>query len=587
MTESTSLYSYRFGQFELQPSERRLLAAGVPAVVEPRAFDVLVALVERAGHLVTKEELFSLVWPKLIVEDTNLHVQVSALRKILGPAAIATVPGRGYRFTLELTREVIDSAPLAPVAKSGLPEMTFTGSGRELADVKNAHEQSARRHPVAYWRRWQWIAGGGAVLLIAAAPWLFQTTQTTPQGTATAEPPALSIAILPFAAPDDEQLAKMLLPEITAAFWRNARSARMASPQLVAPYEGKHADARAIGHELNVRYVAEGEIRRAGDTRLLSARLSDAGNGAQIWTERFDVPAEELPGTYDPLATRVAMHIWFALYRAEIDRVAHQSPTNLTATDLWLRGAAIDIRPLESSLAARKVLEKALELDPRLIGAMLNLAFAIETELDTNPHVDGHRLQKDLDALSLRAIATDRTDPRAWDLRAMALYYNNRLEEALDAIAELQRIEPNHVGARGWLGVTLIRLGRSQEALAELDQGLALDPSGPDIAFLLRQKCKAYSYLGQYEKAIPTCETSATDERFVYPFVYLTADYAQLGEMDKAASAKARLLKLHPRFTIAGLRSSLPPNAAPNPAWLQQADTYVIPGLRKAGIPEK
>ena len=132
MTESTSLYSYRFGQFELQPSERRLLAAGVPAVVEPRAFDVLVALVERAGHLVTKEELFSLVWPKLIVEDTNLHVQVSALRKILGPAAIATVPGRGYRFTLELTREVIDSAPLAPVAKSGLPGMTFTGSGREL-----------------------------------------------------------------------------------------------------------------------------------------------------------------------------------------------------------------------------------------------------------------------------------------------------------------------------------------------------------------------------------------------------------------------------------------------------------------------
>ena len=441
---------------------------------------------------------------------------------------------------------------------------------------------------MAQWSRWRWIARGAAVFLIAAAgTWLLQTTKTSPVTTATAEPPALSIAILPFTAPDDENLAKMLFPEITAAFWRNARSARMASPQLVAPYEGKHVDARAIGHELNVRYVAEGEIRRAGDTRLLSARLSDAGNGAQIWTERFDVPAEELPGTYDALATRVARHIWFAMYGAEIDRAAHQSPTNLTATDLWLRGAAIDIRPLESSLAARKVLEKALELDPRLIGAMVNLAFAYETELDTNPHVDGHRLQKDLDELSLRAIATDRTDPRAWDLRTMALYYNNRLEEALDAIVELQRIEPNHVGARGWRGVTLIRLGRSEEALAELDQGLALDPSGPDIAFLLRQKCKAYSYLGQYEKAIPTCETSATDERFVYPFVYLTADYAQLGEMAKAASAKARLLKLHPRFTIAGLQSSLPPNVAPNPAWSRQAETYVIPGLRKAGIPEK
>ena len=169
---------------------------------------------------------------------------------------------------------------------------------------------------MAQWSRWQWIARGVAVFLIAGGgTWLLQTTKTSPVTTATAEPPALSIAILPFTGPDDEKLAKKLFPEITAAFWRNARSARMASPELVAPYEGKHADARAIGHELHVRYVAEGEIRRAGDTRLLSARLSDAGNGAQIWTERFDVPAEELPGTYDALATRVAKHIWFALYR--------------------------------------------------------------------------------------------------------------------------------------------------------------------------------------------------------------------------------------------------------------------------------
>src|SRR3984893_7680363 len=136
MKESTCLYYYRWGRFELQPSERRLLAAGVPSVVEPRAFDVLVALVERAGHLVTKEELFGLVWPKLIVEDSNLHVQVSALRKILGPAAIATVPGRGYRFTMELTREVVDSVPSVTAAKRDSRGVTFTGSGRELADVK-------------------------------------------------------------------------------------------------------------------------------------------------------------------------------------------------------------------------------------------------------------------------------------------------------------------------------------------------------------------------------------------------------------------------------------------------------------------
>ena len=94
-------------------------------------------------------------------------------------------------------------------------------------------------------------------------------------------------------------------------------------------------------------------------------------------------PRKNYPAADDALATRVARHIWFALFDAEKDRVAHQPPTNLTATDLWLRGAAIDIRPLDGALAARKVLEKALELDPRLIGAMVNLAFAYETQLDT------------------------------------------------------------------------------------------------------------------------------------------------------------------------------------------------------------
>jgi adenylate cyclase len=605
MKPFTCLYSYRFGRFELQPSERRLLAAGVPAVLEPRAFDLLVALVERAGHLVTKEELFSLVWPKLIVEDANLHVQVSALRKILGTAAIATVPGQGYRFTMDLTRQVVDSVPTVPAARTNREPLHEAAESidplparmnvvpllrpiREgLETVPSAREETARRHPSVNTRRWPWIAGAVTMVLIAAAAWVYETTKAMPQTTATAEPPTLSIAILPFAAPADEQLVATLMPEITAAFWRNGRAARLASPELVAPYQAKHVDARAVGHELNVRYVAEGEIRRAGDTRVLSARLINAAHGAQIWTDRFEVPAEGLPGTYDAFATRVARHIWFALLDAEKDRVAHQSPPSLTATDLWLRGAAIDLRRLEGAEPARKLFEQALELDPRLVGAMLFIGFTYETEVDLNPRADLDHIRKDLDELSLRAIATDRTDTRAWILRVMANYSNNRLEEALDAIAEVQRIEPNHIQARGWRGVVLIALGRQEEALAELDQGIALDPNGRDIAFLLRQKCKAYSFLGQYEEAIPICEKSATDRQFMYPFIYLTADYAQLGEMDRAASAKTQLLKLNPQFTIARLGIAVAPNAARSPAWMHQAETYVIPGLRKAGIPEK
>jgi adenylate cyclase len=590
MNESTCLYSYRFERFELQPSERRLLAVGVPTTVDPRAFDVLVALVERAGHLVTKEVLFSLVWPRVVVEENNLQVQVSALRKILGPAAISTVSGQGYRFTLEVSREVMDAAPPAIATKSHLPGLidvapqirAFPGTREPVPD---AREQAGRRHPLARWWRWRWIAGSVVCFLVAGAvAWLFQATKTPPVTRAAAEPPTLSIAILPFTAPADQQLGEILLPELTAAFGRVARFVRMASPALVASYKGKQVDTRTIGREVNVRYVAEGEIRRAGDTRLLSVRLIDAASGAQIWSERFEVPAGELPASYDAFATGIGRHLSIALLRAEQDRAARQSPASLTATDFWLRGGAIDDESLNNALAARKLYEKALLLDPRLVAAMVSLGVTYMTELDRNPHADGDRLRRDLDELSLRAIATDRADWRAWSLRGYALRFNSRWEEALEATAELQRIDP-YLGF-GQRAVALFTLGRFEEALTQVDQGLALDPSGPDVAYLMRQKCKAHSYMGQYEKAIPACERAATLKEMMSPYLYLTADFAQLGEMEHAASAKARLLKLAPGFSIASYRLG-GTAGSPNSVWLQQAETHVMAGLRKAGIPEQ
>src|SRR5208282_6012716 len=134
MTAVPSPLCYRFGRFELQPDKRRLLASGVPVEVGSRAFDLLVALVERDGSLVTKDELLERVWPKVIVEENTLQVQVSALRKILGPDAIATISGRGYRFALELTQA--NAEPVAP--KHNLPQQltSFIGREKEITQIK-------------------------------------------------------------------------------------------------------------------------------------------------------------------------------------------------------------------------------------------------------------------------------------------------------------------------------------------------------------------------------------------------------------------------------------------------------------------
>ncbi|MDP2004173.1 MAG: winged helix-turn-helix domain-containing protein [Rubrivivax sp.] len=104
-----------FGSVEIRPLERQLLVQQQPVVVGARAFDLLLALVERRDRVVSKTELLDLAWPGLVVEENNLSVQVSALRKLLGPAAIATVPGRGYRF-VEPAKEAAAAPALAAEA---------------------------------------------------------------------------------------------------------------------------------------------------------------------------------------------------------------------------------------------------------------------------------------------------------------------------------------------------------------------------------------------------------------------------------------------------------------------------------------
>jgi predicted ATPase/DNA-binding winged helix-turn-helix (wHTH) protein len=123
---------HHFGPFELRPQTRLLLKDGSPVELGARAFDLLQALIERRDRLVTKTELLDLVWPGVIVEENNLQVQVSTLRKILGQEAIKTVPGRGYRFALELDEAAPDVAAGAggpPI--SALPRLLTSFVGRE------------------------------------------------------------------------------------------------------------------------------------------------------------------------------------------------------------------------------------------------------------------------------------------------------------------------------------------------------------------------------------------------------------------------------------------------------------------------
>ena len=129
----------RFGRFEIRPRERQLLADGRQANLGARAFDVLLALAARPGQLLTKVELLDIVWPSLFVEENNLQVQISSLRRLLGSGVIATIPGRGYRFT---------ATPVAAGGPAAAMAAESTAAASTPIAAAPAAAEAAARQPV-------------------------------------------------------------------------------------------------------------------------------------------------------------------------------------------------------------------------------------------------------------------------------------------------------------------------------------------------------------------------------------------------------------------------------------------------------
>jgi adenylate cyclase len=441
-------------------------------------------------------------------------------------------------------------------------------------------------------KRWPWFAGGTVVLCLVAAAMLalHERGNSVPSRPATegSQQPAFSVAVVPFAAAGgsaaDQQFADLLTQGITNALRRTMAYATIVSHQIAPTEAGKPIDTRALGRERHVRYLLEGDAHVGGDTAGVTAKLLDTNTGELLWSDQFNVARSQWVADPGHASRSFVSRLRRALWAAETRRVAREPAGSASAMDNVVRGDLAHDGSLKGELDARKFYDEALRIDPRLTIALNSRAFSNWTLSKIDPNADRARLAAEMDEFARRAVESNREDLFAWLARAWALQMQYRWDAALEATSEAMRIDPRSwlaLHTRAWI---LVMMGRADEAVVWLDKAIALEPLAASSSDLRHNQCYALLLLGQFDKAIVPCEQSVGIGGDWWPNMFLTAAYGQIGDMDKAAVAKAELLKQRPGFSIAQFKAL---GLSDHPVFLQQNDTNFIPGLRKAGIPEK
>jgi DNA-binding winged helix-turn-helix (wHTH) protein len=308
---------YEFGPFRLEPAERRLARDGQAVPLTPKAFDLLVFMVEHAARLLKKEELLEHLWPGVFVEEVNLAQNISAIRRALGEGRdtyIQTVAGAGYRFVAAVRQS---SEPVAPAAAARSSEA-----------------------PVE---------------------------------------PRKRLLVLPFRMlkPDrDLDFLGFSLPDALTAELSAIDSLIVRSSLVAAKFGGDAPDLSRIAREAEVDYVVSGTILRAGDEMRVSAQLSDAVAGTLLWSHTAQSPIDDLFQLQDALTGRIAGSLSKPLTAHEQRRLRHDVPATPKAYELYLRGNQLSpfIFARDRSIAARDLYLQSLDADPAYAPTWARLA---------------------------------------------------------------------------------------------------------------------------------------------------------------------------------------------------------------------
>lgn len=551
---------YAFAGFELDAVQRSLKRGVTPIELRPRSFDVLAYLLGAGARVVGKDELLQALWPGVVVTEESLTRCVSDIRHALGDEGqqiIKTLPRRGYMV----------AAPISTADAAAPP---------------------AGRAPAAQRRRWPAIVAVAVSMMVLAAAWVAWHGGPAPEE----GPPRLSIVVLPLAVRGGERaqedLAAVLTDEITSDLSRIPESF-VVGRGSAATYAGRTVDARQVGRDLGVRYVLEGSLTRVGDEVRLALQLTDALSARVLRAEALDGRMSDLSSLQRDVTGAVARSLQVRVVQAEAERVARRRPADLAAQDLilqvwaaWNRGYSP-----ESVAEAREKMQRAIALDPDSARAWAWLAQTYVADVGRRwTHLRGATREQWLKLAaeaSERAYALDPNDTRVLFVRAWALSFLRRSEDAVELLQRAIAINRNDADAWGWLSYAYVTLGRNSDGIAAGREAIRLSPRDARLTGFLVVVAAAYLYEGDDRQALEWARRSANAKPdFAVPHSWVAAAAANLGEMEAARAAIAEFRRLLPQYTVTSFRDE---KLCANALCERQRERY-YDGLRKAGLPE-
>lgn len=519
---------YEFGAFQLDPQTRRLLEAGEPVAIWPKALEMLCVLVENGGRVVSKDVLMQRVWPDTVVDENNLTVNISLIRKALRQGRqdnryIVTVPGQGYKFVASvraLSRPPAASNQLPAVSGSrqmsappvAIEGKRVTGDEGALSPVSPSGQtasalpdeqtsQTSASYPVGQIEsRWRQTSASRktavAVALLAVVAVVVIALSLGRKPAPVASVAAVrSLAVLPLQslrpqATDAEAAAEAAndylcigLTDALITKLSNLRQMNVRPTSAILKYARGEQPSLAVGRELGVEALLEGSMQRDGDRLRITVQLVRVSDGVPLWAGTFDENFTDIFSVQDSISEQVARSLALEVSGSERALMTKSYTRNVEAYRLYLNGRYYWSRRTPADIRqAIELFKQSIVVDKQYALAYAGLADAYNMLGIQEMLLGGEALKEVFPQAKAAATEALRLDESLAEAHtAMAIVYSAERDWAACEREFRRAIElnPNSETARGTYSVYLMSLGRFDEAFVEASRAAELDPLSP------------------------------------------------------------------------------------------------------------